>query len=103
MVITETVYPVLTRQRRLCRPCFRNAQVIEAEIAGKVWLIMPIEERAGLHNVAPFRETCAPRRIVLRNRMILGQVKRDCAQVMSLSGGADARRLRPGSVPGHCR
>ncbi len=80
----EPVMPVAERldagaagQLGLRRPGFRDAQVIEAQVRRKVGLIMSGKQRTRLGHVGPFGEALAPPGVILRGRMVLGQVEGD--------------------------
>src|SRR2546427_12204765 len=79
---------VPSRELRLGLAHLREPQVIEAQVAWKMRLIVPGEQRARLRHVAPLGESRAPPFVVFRNGMELGKVEGDGADVLLAQGNA---------------
>lgn len=77
MVVTETVEAVSFGHIGLRLADLGNAQVVEPQVGGQVWLVMPPEERAGSCHVRPLGKAIAPPCIVLRDGVVLGEVEGD--------------------------
>ena len=75
VVKTESVNAVVARQFNLAPLHATETQVIETKFARQARLVMTVELRDGLRDVAPFGEALSPPRIVLRDRMELGKIK----------------------------
>ena len=73
VVVAEAADAVLPRQRRLRGARLGQAQVVEAELARQVRLVMALVERPRLGDVAPLGEALAPPGVVLRDRVELRQ------------------------------
>ena len=52
-----------------------GAQIIETEIGGEVWLVVPFVARPRLADIGPFREAPAPPQVILRCRVELRQIE----------------------------
>ena len=74
VVVAETLQPSFACQLCLLLAYFRQAQVVEAQVGGDAWLIVPTEQRLGLGHVGPLREALAPPFVVLWNRVVLREI-----------------------------
>src|SRR5204863_6098762 len=81
VVVAEAMDPVRARQSRLVVAGLPAPQVVEAQIGGKMRLMVARKDRSATHHVGPLRETRAPPPIVLGDRMELRQIERERPQV----------------------
>ncbi len=77
VVIAEALDAVLPRKVSLRLAGFRHAQIVESQIGRHVGLVMPREPAPCLGSIGPFGETLAPEFVIVRNRIVLGQIKGD--------------------------
>ena len=75
VVVDEAVHAVLAGQLGLRDPHLGHPQVVVAELAREVGLIVPGKQGAGLGHVVPLGEALAPPLVVLGNRVVLGKVE----------------------------
>src|SRR5581483_5335458 len=80
-VVAEAVHAVLAGERRLPRAHARVGEVVIAELARKLRLLVPREVGLRAAHVRPFGEAFAPPAVVLRNAMELREIEGDDAHV----------------------
>ena len=82
-------------QIRLGLTAFGQTEIVEAQIRGDVGLIVAAEARAGLADVGPLGEARPPPFVILRNGVVLGQIKGQgadlCGQGHNQSKGVEER------------
>src|SRR5262245_18840819 len=91
VVIAEAVDSVFAGQVGLSLPRLWQSQVVEAQIGRQVRLVVPPKLRLAAGDVRPLGEAAYPPPIVLRDRVVLGKVKRD----QSYGVARHVRRSRP--------
>ena len=85
VVVDEAVDAVLPGQVGLCGPHLGHPQVVVAELARNMGLIVPRKQGAALGHVVPLGEALAPPLVVLGNGVVLGKIE------------GQSLRLRPSS------
>src|SRR5258705_12977042 len=75
MVVAEARDSIGPCQVRLRLSSLRDSQVVVSEICRQMRLVVAFEEWLGPDDVSPFCEAHSPPLVVLRDRVILGQVE----------------------------
>ena len=84
MIVAEALKPSLSRQRRLLLPHLRQAQIVITQIGRNFRLVMSREKRLRLTDIRPFCEAFSPPQIVVRSRVVLGQIKRNSTNLLTI-------------------
>lgn len=75
MVVAEAIDAEVASEIGLLLADFMKAQIVVAEICGKMGLIVAGKERYGSCDIAPLSETSAPPLVIFWDWVVLGKVE----------------------------